>query len=85
MALIACPECKQQISNNAPVCPHCGYTLKATTIEQTDKTWKLLKLMALLMFVVGLFLIPRASAWMLITFGIIFFIAGKIGAWWNNR
>lgn len=24
MALVACPECKAQISDQAPACPHCG-------------------------------------------------------------
>src|ERR1035438_7021655 len=25
MALIACPECRKQISATAPACPHCGF------------------------------------------------------------
>ena len=24
MTLIACPECKKQVSDTAPMCPHCG-------------------------------------------------------------
>ena len=28
MALIACKECKQQISDQAKVCPHCGCPVK---------------------------------------------------------
>jgi hypothetical protein len=28
MALIACPECGQGISEHAPTCPRCGYPLK---------------------------------------------------------
>ena len=27
MALITCPECKQQISDQATSCPNCGYPL----------------------------------------------------------
>ena len=27
MALIACPECGKEISNQAPACIHCGYPL----------------------------------------------------------
>jgi len=27
MALIACPECGQNISNDAPACPHCGLVI----------------------------------------------------------
>ena len=28
MALIECPECHQQVSDVAEVCPHCGYPIK---------------------------------------------------------
>jgi hypothetical protein len=27
MALVSCPECGQSVSDTAPVCVHCGYTL----------------------------------------------------------
>lgn len=27
MALVKCPECKKNISNTAPSCPHCGHVL----------------------------------------------------------
>ena len=27
MALISCPECGKQISDQAPACIHCGYPL----------------------------------------------------------
>jgi hypothetical protein len=30
MTLLSCPECKQQISNQAPACPHCRYPIKTT-------------------------------------------------------
>ncbi len=26
MSLIECPECNNQISDKAVICPHCGYT-----------------------------------------------------------
>ena len=28
MALNACPECANEVSDQAPACPHCGYTLQ---------------------------------------------------------
>lgn len=31
MALISCPECKKEISDQASVCPNCGYELKNAT------------------------------------------------------
>jgi hypothetical protein len=29
MALLPCPECKKDVSDKAPTCPHCGYPLMA--------------------------------------------------------
>ena len=37
MALIECPECKQQVSSEAKSCPHCGYPLKQKVIEEKPK------------------------------------------------
>ncbi|MCJ7837482.1 zinc ribbon domain-containing protein [Cuneatibacter sp. NSJ-177] len=31
MALIQCPECKEEISDHAKKCPHCGYPIKKTS------------------------------------------------------
>lgn len=28
MALITCPECRKEISDQAEACPHCGYPLR---------------------------------------------------------
>ena len=33
MALIDCPECSEQISDSAPVCPYCGYVLKPEALR----------------------------------------------------
>lgn len=33
MALIKCPECGKEISNQAVACPHCGFGMKATTVS----------------------------------------------------
>lgn len=33
MALINCPECNNQISNKAKICPHCGYELPKQEIK----------------------------------------------------
>ncbi len=30
MALIACPDCQQTVSDQAPTCPHCGYPIRTT-------------------------------------------------------
>lgn len=31
MSLINCPECTQQVSDQAALCPHCGHRLKRST------------------------------------------------------
>lgn len=99
MSLIKCPECKQQISDTAPTCPHCGFVQKATpvesigisqrpiTIELTSKTWKLLKILAIVVFFIGLlmFSIDKNFGFLIVGISIIIFIAAKIGAWWNNK
>ena len=36
MALLSCPECKKQISDQAPACLHCGYPSK-TTVQSKSK------------------------------------------------
>ena len=35
MAMIHCLECKGQVSDRAPACPHCGVLLSAPTGDQT--------------------------------------------------
>ncbi len=58
MALIKCLECRQEISNKAPVCPHCGNPsedAKTILIERTKKKWKKLWLIALSILFIGLF------------------------------
>ena len=37
MALIQCPECQLQISDKALACPHCGYPLNRTVIQNNYK------------------------------------------------
>jgi len=33
MALIECPECKKQVSDQAATCIHCGYPLKVAVVD----------------------------------------------------
>ena len=99
MSLIECPECKQQISDTAPTCPHCGFVQKSApmesigihqqpiTIESTSKTWKLLKILAIVVFLIGgaMFSIDKNFGFLIVGISIIIFIAAKFGAWWNNK
>lgn len=87
MALVNCPECKKEISDNAINCPFCGYAFRAATVEQTGKIWKLVKLMSIMMLIVG-FMFNKQNQLLssvLLTFGVIFFIGSIFGKWWNNR
>ena len=36
MALIQCPECKGEVSDQASSCPHCGYPLQKSTTPSTQ-------------------------------------------------
>ena len=42
MALITCPECGKQISDQAEACPNCGYPLKAKKEQQQKESVKIL-------------------------------------------
>jgi stage II sporulation protein M len=44
MPIIACPECKGQLSDQAPACPHCGYVAKPP--PATAKPSPILKLVS---------------------------------------
>ena len=53
MAMIQCPQCKKQISDQAEACVHCGYKLKKELyyckecggmLEEYEKIFKKIKL-----------------------------------------
>jgi len=72
MALIKCPECQSEVSDQAPTCPKCGFPFKkepsssggvqrvvvdqVKNVELTNKKWKIMKLIFWPMFLVGIFL-----------------------------
>ncbi len=37
MAIIACPECKSEVSDSAAACPKCGHPIATTLPEQADQ------------------------------------------------
>ena len=37
MALIVCPECGKQVSDQAESCPHCGYPVPKYIAEQKNQ------------------------------------------------
>ena len=40
MALIKCPECGKEISNQTKSCPHCGYRLNSMSLEEKSSIRK---------------------------------------------
>ncbi len=37
MAIIKCPECGREVSNKAPVCPHCGYVINVDNYDVKNR------------------------------------------------
>jgi uncharacterized membrane protein HdeD (DUF308 family) len=100
MALINCPECQKEISDQATACPHCGHPMKRpTTIEATGKKWKGIQLFSGIAFIIGIFWCigdcssmmagsqeTSSSGWVwFIVLGFLGFVIGRIGAWWHHR
>lgn len=70
MALITCPECKKEISDQAKSCPHCGYKLPKTkkTLSTHQKKKGVIVIIGVLLAlaIVGagyFFLSPRTVKW----------------------
>lgn len=61
MALITCPDCQKQVSDQAPACPNCGRPIaaaqphdkKVQTIEATGKKYKGMQLIGSLLVCLG--------------------------------
>lgn len=97
MALIKCNECGKDVSDKAPMCPFCGHPQKPIVIEKTKKTWKIVKLISVIVFIVGLFMFSAnifkedsndaivGLGIFMLSIGFIGILVGKFGAWWMNR
>ena len=46
MAIVSCPECKQEVSDKAPACPHCGFRLASGRFRPWWITLALLSILA---------------------------------------
>ena len=65
MALIKCPECKNNISDQADLCPKCGYEINGNNSKSNNKSknkfdYKYL-LIGLLIVVVGFYMLNNRS------------------------
>jgi len=53
VAIVKCPDCKKDVSSQAPACPSCGHPMAATTVEATGKKWKKMKVICFAVSAVG--------------------------------
>lgn len=73
MALINCPECRNQVSDAAATCPHCGVTVAAaneertagarlTTTQETTKKLKVQVLLSSAVIAIGILMLVMGNA-----------------------
>jgi len=92
MVLIKCVECGREVSDKASACPSCGHPINTgaiTTVQRTNKTWKIYSLIALGCFATGLFFVFLGNEYaiigsILLLVALILGISAKVGAWWTN-
>ena len=54
MALIKCPECGKEISDEAKSCPNCGYRIRKSNVAKHKKISTYLILIGLALFVISM-------------------------------
>jgi predicted amidophosphoribosyltransferase len=63
MALVKCPDCGREVSDQAPTCPQCGRPLKAQAAapqqapatSSMEKWWKFTAILSVFSMVISLF------------------------------
>lgn len=89
MALIKCPECSTEVSDQANACPKCACPIKGTqTIEQTSKdlkAWTLggAAIMCIGVVSCGAFQQPGLGS-LLFFIGFVTFVTARIMSWWYH-
>lgn len=96
MALVRCPECAKQISDQAASCPNCGAprapskvdaSVGVVTTQATGKAQKGWQVVGVLAIIVGVLMIANGAngAGAAITFaGLVVTIGARISAWWRH-
>jgi len=97
MALVRCPDCSKDISDAAANCIHCGRPLKTAhppvqTVELTSKRYKGQQVAGVVALCFGLFIVlasggngaGAAIGGLLFVGGLVFWIGGRVGAWWHH-
>ena len=92
MALVACPDCSQQVSDAAPSCPHCGRPIAAIEVQQTAKKYKAWMAASFIVSILSfaatgfLFLMdkPIWPTFALAIASLVAYLGAITGAWWRN-
>jgi len=96
MALIKCPDCGKEMSDQAASCLNCGHPIKPVVIEQTAKKFKGRQAFYIILLVAGFLMLlgsfaslPESMGFTL--FSLLFIVAGAVGyivsrfaAWWHH-
>jgi len=97
MAIIKCSECKNEISDKAESCPHCGNVIGPRLIEQTSRRWKKTKLLSWIIFLLGIFIFlsgygdggfqnPFTGLGFTLAFvGFLSLVVSRFGIWWHHK
>ena len=90
MPLIACPECKRDVSDKASACPHCGNPLsRAVTIEATGKGPKVVQLIGGVLMLAGIGGCVLGPGMLfhgigLFLVGLVIYVIGAVSGWWRH-
>jgi hypothetical protein len=97
MALINCPDCGKQVSDQAAACLRCGAPIAAPapvqTIEQTGKRYKAQLVVGILALLTGVIMInvgepgsaTKVFGIIITLIGAMMYIFSRIGAWWDHK
>ena len=68
MALIKCPECQKEISEQVKTCPHCGFRINKSNSEKKDEPKQRIPKSIILAGIVVFLCIPLNGPSMIISF-----------------
>lgn len=95
MGIVTCPDCQNEVSDQAPSCPNCGRPIRGgrgteqspDVIEETGKRWKRMQVYGALGAIVGVSVATvggAQEAGTTITIGVLLLVAG-VGAFVTAR
>lgn len=89
MALIACPGCAKEFSDEAAACPHCAQPVTGSPMatQTSGREWKIVRLIGGLLMATGIVAWAGNStdAGMVFLLGCAIYLGGRLGDWWMRR